>query len=60
MHDARGNQTQNGLVAVDDKRMACVMAAVKANNAVHLFGKPVDNLTLTLVTPLGADHHDVL
>jgi hypothetical protein len=39
--------------------MACIVSALKSNNATDLFGEPINNLTLALVTPLGTDHDDV-
>ncbi len=45
--------------AIDDKRMAGVMAALEANDDVGLFRQPVDDLALAFVAPLRADHHHV-
>ena len=58
-HDATGNQVQSGLDAVDDQRMAGVVAALEAHHALGHFGEPVHQLALALITPLGAHDHDV-
>ena len=59
VHDAGRDEAQNRLIAVDDKRMPGVVAAVETNNAVDLLREPVDNFTFAFVTPLGTDHHYV-
>ena len=59
VHDAGRDEAQNRLIAVDDKRMPGVVAAVETNDAVDLLREPVDNLTFAFVTPLGTDHHYV-
>ena len=58
-HDAAGDQVQRGLDAIDDQRVAGVVAALEAHHALRAFGQPVDQLALALVAPLGADDHDV-
>src|SRR5690606_852043 len=60
MHDARRNQAEDGLVAVDPQRMAGIVPALEADDALRGFRKPVDNLALAFITPLGADDHNVL
>ena len=57
--DARRQQGQLEHLAVDHQRMAGVMAALKADDDVGADRQPVDDLALTLVAPLGADHHDI-
>jgi hypothetical protein len=39
--------------------MACVIAALKPYDKVGLLGEKINDLTLSLITPLGAYHHDV-
>jgi hypothetical protein len=58
-HDAAGDQVQRGLDAVDDQRVAGVVAALEAHHALGAFGQPVDQLALAFVAPLGADDDDV-
>ena len=58
-HDARGQQRQLVGGAVDDQRMAGIVAALEADDDVGLLGQPVDDLALALVAPLGADHHHI-
>ena len=45
--------------AVDDQRMAGVMAALKAHHDIGPDRQPIDDLALALVAPLGADHHHI-
>ena len=59
VHDSRGNQTQNRLGTIDDKRMTSVVAAIEAHYAVDMLSKPIDDLPLALIAPLGADNDDV-
>ena len=50
---------QSCLHTVDHQGMACVVPPLETDHALGTFGKPVDQLSFTLVTPLGADHDDV-
>ncbi|MNE47410.1 hypothetical protein D3C80_1418190 [compost metagenome] len=59
LHHARRQQRQLVDLAVDDQRMARVMAALEPDDHVGAIGQPVHNLALALVAPLGADHCDV-
>ena len=58
--DARRDQVQHGLFAVDHQRVPGVMSALKPHHALRTIGQPVDDLALAFVTPLGADYYDVL
>ena len=58
-HDAGGQQRQFVGLAVDDERMAGVVAALEADDDVGLLGQPVDDLAFAFVAPLGADHHHI-
>ena len=58
-HHARGQQRQLVGVAVDDQRMAGIVAALEADDDVGLLGQPVDDFSLAFVPPLGADHDNV-
>ena len=40
--------------------MARIVAALKANDALCGLGEPVNDFALAFVTPLGADHYNVL
>jgi hypothetical protein len=42
---------------INDKRMPCIMPALKAHNTLGAISQPIDNFALTLITPLGTDHH---
>ena len=58
-NDARRQQRELvGLVA-DDERVAGVVAALEADDAIGALRQPVDDLALALVAPLRADDHDV-
>ena len=54
-HNARREERELIRRAVDDQRMAGVVAALKAHDDIGLLGEPVDDLALAFVTPLGAD-----
>ena len=58
-HDAGRQQRKLVGGAIDDQRMAGIMAALEANHDVGLLRQPVDNLALALVAPLGADHDNI-
>ena len=58
-HDARWDQLQRRLDALDDQRVAGVVAALEAHHALRVVGQPVDDLALAFVAPLGADHDHV-
>ena len=46
--------------AADDQRMAGVVAALEAHDALRALGQPVDDLAFAFIAPLGADDDDVL
>ena len=50
---------QDGLVALDDQRVAGVVAALKTDDEIGEFGEDVDDLAFAFIAPLGADHDDV-
>jgi len=50
----------SGFLALDDQRMAGVMAALETDDARCMIGQPVDDLTFAFIAPLGADDNDVL
>ena len=52
-----GDQVQDELVRAHDHRMARVVAALIARNDIRPLGKQVDDLSLPLVAPLGADNY---
>jgi hypothetical protein len=54
-HHARGQERQLVGLAVDDERVARVVAALKAHHDVGPLAQPVDDLALALVAPLRAD-----
>ena len=56
-HDAGGQEVQLEHLAVDDQRVAGIVAALEAHDHVGPAGQPVDDLALALVAPLGADNH---
>ena len=51
-----GHQLEGEALAVDDDGVAGVVAALVADDHVHLLGEEVGELALALVAPLGADH----
>ena len=58
-YDAGGQKRELVDLAVDDERMAGIMAALEPNDDIGLARQPVDDLALALVAPLGADHHHI-
>ena len=54
-----GNQVQDGPLASDDKGVAGVVPALKADHHLRVFGEKVDDLSLPLVAPLGSYDHDI-
>src|ERR1700732_2451680 len=57
-HAGRQQRQLVGL-AVDDKRMARIVAALETHDDIGLLRQPVDDLALPLVAPLGADDNNV-
>ena len=55
-HSAR-HQLQDELLAVDDDRVAGIVAASVTGYDGKALRQDVDNLSFTLVAPLGADNH---
>jgi hypothetical protein len=45
--------------AVNHQRMARIVPALEPDNDIGAAGQPVDNLALTLVTPLGPDNSHI-
>ena len=45
------------LDTVDDNRMSGIISARASTSDVHVDGKKVDQLSLSLVSPLGYQHH---
>ena len=58
-HDAGRKQRQLVGDAVDHQRVAGIVPALEPHHDVGAFRKPVDDLALALVAPLGADHRDI-
>ena len=58
-HDAGRQQRELVGPAVDDERVAGVVAALEADHDVGALRQPVHDLALALVAPLGADDRDV-
>src|SRR5207302_8337588 len=58
-NDAGRQQRKFKRRAVDDERVAGIVAALEAHDDVGLLGQPIDDFAFALVAPLGTDHHDV-
>ena len=56
VQDARGDQVQDGLLALDLDGVAGVVAALETHDQPALRAEHVHNLSLALVAPLGADN----
>src|SRR5262249_20717261 len=55
VEDAGGHEVQDRLLALHHQRVPGVVAAVVAHDHVGVGGEEIDDLPLSLVTPLGAD-----
>src|SRR6185312_13822474 len=55
VEDPRGDEAKDRLLALDDERVAGVVAALEAHDRGHVVREPVDDLALALVAPLGTD-----
>jgi hypothetical protein len=53
---AAGHELQGVALVVDHQGVARVVAALVADDHVHLLGEEIGELALPLVTPLGSDH----
>ena len=56
-HEARRQQRQFEDLAVDHQCVAGIVPALEPDNHIRPAGKPVDNLALAFVAPLGAYDH---
>ena len=56
--DAGGNQVQYGFLAVDDQRVAGVVAALEAHDRTDFLGEQIDDLALAFIAPLGTENDD--
>ena len=50
---------KNGLFAIDDQRVSRVVPALETHYRVGIAAQQVDDFSLALVTPLGAENHDI-
>ena len=57
-HAGRQQRKLVGL-AIDNERMAGIMAALESHHDIGLFRQPVDDLALPLVSPLGTDDDNI-
>ncbi len=58
--NAGRDQVQRGLLSFDDQRMTRIVTTLEADHRRHLFSEQINDLALTLVTPLGAQHYNIL
>ena len=58
-HHAGRQQRQLVDLAVDDQRVAGIVAALEADHHIGALRQPVDDLALALVAPLRADDHHI-
>ena len=58
-HHARWQERKLVGGAVDDERVAGIVAALEADHDVGLLRQPINNLAFALVAPLGADHDNI-
>jgi hypothetical protein len=50
-------EAQRRLDSINNDRMPGVVSALEANHPVSSLGKNIDDLSLTLIAPLGANDH---
>ena len=50
---------QYGLLAVDDERVARVVATLEPDDGLSALGQEIHDRALTLIAPLGADDYNV-
>ena len=55
-HSGR-QQMEDEFLSVHDDRMACVVAALETDDRIGVLAEDVDDLSFSLVTPLGADYY---
>ena len=60
MKDPRGNKSDNCLLSANYQGMSCVVPALIADDIAGLLCQKVNDLTLSLVTPLGALYNYIL
>jgi hypothetical protein len=58
-HNARWDQLQSRLLAIDHQSMARIVTALKANHSLRMIGQQIDDLTLTLIAPLGTNDNNI-
>src|SRR5262249_6023742 len=58
-HDPGRKQRELVGGAVDNQRVAGVMAALEAHDDIRLLAQPVDDFAFAFIAPLGTDHHDI-
>ena len=54
--DARGQQVKDKLAPIVDNGVACVIAALIADDYIVFLAEQVNHSALTLVSPVGADY----
>ena len=57
--DAGGQQAELVLDAVDDQRVARIVAALETNDDIGAAGQPIDDFAFAFIAPLGADDRDI-
>ena len=50
---------QNRLFRSHHKGVTGIVTALKANHLIGVFGVNVDNLSFSLISPLGANNHNI-
>ncbi len=58
--DAGRDQVQHRLLALDDERVAGVVAALETRDGADAFGQQIDDLAFAFVAPLRAENDDRL
>ena len=59
VEDPAGDEREDRLLAADHEGVPRVVPSLETNDHLGVLGEQVDDLALSLVAPLGTDHHDV-
>jgi hypothetical protein len=50
---------QDNALLIDYHGMPCIMASLVASYDIYMLTQQVDNLSFTLIAPLGSQHHNI-
>jgi hypothetical protein len=59
-YDSRRNQIELVDLLAHNERMAGIVTALKAHDALRMISQPIDDLALALIAPLRSNYDDIL